>query len=44
MRKIKVAICGGLGKMGRILIKQIKKNPYLTLMVVTDIKKKKNIK
>ena len=41
MRKIKVAICGGLGKMGRILIKQIKKNPYLTLTVVTDIKKKK---
>lgn len=41
MRKIKVAICGGLGRMGKILINKIKKNPSLILSVVTDIKKKK---
>jgi 4-hydroxy-tetrahydrodipicolinate reductase len=41
MRKIKVAICGGLGRMGKILVNKIKKNPSLILSVVTDVKKKK---
>jgi 4-hydroxy-tetrahydrodipicolinate reductase len=41
MRKIKIAICGGLGRMGKILINKIKKNPSLILSVVTDIKEKR---
>jgi len=42
MKKIKISICGGLGRMGKILIKKILKNKNLTLYSVTDIIIKKS--
>jgi 4-hydroxy-tetrahydrodipicolinate reductase len=42
MKKIRITICGGLGKMGKILIKKVLKNKNLVLHSVTDIKEKKN--
>jgi len=41
MKKIKITICGGLGRMGKILIKEVLKNKNLTLQSVTDVKVKK---
>jgi 4-hydroxy-tetrahydrodipicolinate reductase len=41
MKKIKITICGALGRMGKILIKEILKNKNLKLQSVTDIKIKK---
>ena len=41
MKKIRITICGGLGRMGRILIKEVLKNKNLILNSVTDIKIKK---
>jgi len=41
MKKIRITICGGLGKMGKILIKEVLKNKNLILHSVTDIKVKK---
>ena len=38
MKKTKISICGGFGRMGKILIKEILKNKYLILHSVTDIK------
>jgi 4-hydroxy-tetrahydrodipicolinate reductase len=38
MKKIKVSICGGYGKMGQTLIKKILKNKNLVLHSVTDLK------
>ena len=38
MKKTKISICGGFGKMGKILIKEILKNKDLILHSVTDIK------
>ena len=42
MKKIKISVCGGLGKMGKILIKKILNNKNLTLYSVTDIIIKKD--
>jgi len=42
MKKIKISVCGGLGKMGKILIKKILNNKNLTLYSVTDIIIKKS--
>jgi 4-hydroxy-tetrahydrodipicolinate reductase len=47
MKKIRITICGGLGRMGKILIKDVLKNKNLILNSVTDVKIKrifKNIK
>jgi len=41
MKKIRITICGGLGRMGRILIKEVLKNKNFILNSVTDIKIKK---
>jgi 4-hydroxy-tetrahydrodipicolinate reductase len=41
MKKVKITICGGLGKMGKILIKEVLKNKHLILNTVTDVKIKK---
>jgi len=41
MKKIRITVCGGLGKMGKILIKEVLKNKNLILNTVTDIKIKK---
>jgi 4-hydroxy-tetrahydrodipicolinate reductase len=41
MKKIRITICGGLGRMGKILIKEVLKNKNLVLHSVTDIKEKK---
>ena len=41
MKKIRITICGGLGRMGKILIKKVLKNKNLTLQSVTDVKVKK---
>jgi 4-hydroxy-tetrahydrodipicolinate reductase len=41
MKKIKITVCGGLGKMGKIIIKKVLKNKNLILHSVTDIKIKK---
>jgi len=41
MKKIRITICGGLGRMGKILIKEVLKNKNLTLQSVTDVKVKK---
>jgi len=41
MKKIKITICGALGRMGKILIKKILNNKNLTLYSATDTKKKK---
>ena len=38
MKKTKISICGGFGRMGKILIKEILKNKDLILHSVTDIK------
>jgi len=38
MKKTKITICGGFGRMGKILIKEILKNKNLILHSVTDIK------
>jgi len=35
MKKIRITICGGLGRMGKILIKEVLKNKNLTLQSVT---------
>lgn len=43
MKKTKITICGGFGRMGKILIKEILKNKNLILHSVTDIKVKKII-
>ena len=37
MKKTKITICGGFGRMGKILIKEILKNKNLILHSVTDI-------
>lgn len=42
MRKIKITICGALGRMGKILVKKILNNKNLTLCSVTDTRKKKS--
>ena len=44
MKKIKIIICGGLGRMGKVLIKQINKNKKFILSGITDIRAGKNIK
>ena len=44
MKKIKITICGGLGRMGKVLIKKINKNKKFLLNSVTDIKEGKKIK
>ena len=44
MKKIKITICGALGRMGKILTKKILNNKNLTLYSVTDTKKKKIFK
>ena len=44
MKKIKITICGALGRMGKIIIKKILNNKNLTLYSVTDTKKKKIFK
>jgi 4-hydroxy-tetrahydrodipicolinate reductase len=41
MKKIKITICGALGRMGKILVKKILNNKNLTLYSATDIKIKK---
>jgi 4-hydroxy-tetrahydrodipicolinate reductase len=41
MKKTRITICGGLGRMGKILIKQVLKNKNLILNTVTDVKIKK---
>jgi 4-hydroxy-tetrahydrodipicolinate reductase len=38
MKKIRVTICGGLGRMGKILIKEVLKNKNLILHSITDTK------
>ena len=38
MKRTKITICGGFGRMGKILIKEILKNKNLILHSVTDIK------
>jgi 4-hydroxy-tetrahydrodipicolinate reductase len=38
MKRTKITICGGFGRMGKILIKEISKNKNLILHSVTDIK------
>ena len=38
MKTPKITICGGFGRMGKILIKEILKNKNLILHSVTDIK------
>ena len=43
MKKTKITICGSLGRMGQILIKEVLKNKNLKLYSVTDIKIKKII-
>ena len=42
MKKIKISICGGFGRMGKILIKKILKSKNLILYSVTDLKVKKS--
>ena len=42
MKKIKVSVCGGLGRMGKILIKKILNSKNLILYSVTDIMVIKN--
>lgn len=44
MKKIKIIICGGLGRMGKVLIKQINKNKKFILSGITDIRAGKNFK
>ena len=44
MKKIKIIICGGLGRMGKVLIKQINKNKKFLLKGITDIKEGSNLK
>ena len=41
MKKIKISICGALGKMGLILIKRIQKYRNLEFYSATDKKEKK---
>jgi 4-hydroxy-tetrahydrodipicolinate reductase len=41
MKKIKITVCGGLGKMGKIIIERVLQNKNLVLHSVTDIKIKK---
>ena len=41
MKKIRITICGGLGRMGKILIKEGLKKKNLILNTVTDLKIKK---
>ena len=42
MKKINISISGALGRMGKILIKQISKNKKLKLVSVTDLEYKSN--
>ena len=42
--KIRVTICGALGKMGQIIVKQISKYKYLKLECLIDIQTKKKNK
>jgi len=44
MKKIKITICGGLGRMGKVLIKKINKNKKFLLDGVTDIEEGEKIK
>ena len=44
MKKVRITVVGGLGKMGKIITKKILQSKYLELNNITDIKNKKSLK
>ena len=44
MKKVRITVVGGLGRMGKIITKKILQSKYLELNNITDIKNKKSLK